>query len=200
MLALMAPVSGQQLENGLWTIDRIDMETVRLSGPDGASADFAMRFQVLRATKDPKPAKTKVAAVDYNGATSWVASVHDPASGIGGGDNKDWGDGFDPEVVTDPGRRTANLFSAAASKELRPANDKIGQNEIRYEFVSDASFAFSARLGFDAETGCPVLTTSLEAKDTGWFSVVYTGAPASAFADADEVWQPLVWQGRRFPS
>lgn len=196
----MAPASGQQLDNGRWKIDRIDGETVRLSGPDGAAADFAMRFRVFLATKDPKPAKTKVAGVDYNGATSWVASVPDPDSGIGRGTNKDWGDGFDPEVVTDPGRRTANLFSAAASKELRPVSDKIGQDEIRYEFESDPSFAFSARIGFDGETGCPVLTTTLESKGTAWFSVAYTGAPASMFADTDEVWQPLVWQGRRFPA
>ena len=200
MFAWMSPVAGQQLENGGWKIDRIDGEKVRLTGPDGASADFGMTFRVFLATKDPSPAKTKVAGVDYNGATSWVASVPDPNSGIGGGDNPDWGDGFDPDIVTDPGSRTANLFNAAASKEIRPASDTVEADGIRYQFAADPTFAFSARIGFDGETGVPTITTTLESTGTAWFSVAYLGAPASAFGATEQVWQPLVWQGRRFPA
>ncbi|MCH7226813.1 hypothetical protein [Haloferula sp. A504] len=196
----MAPAAGQPLTNGSWTIDRIDGETVRLTGPDGATADFGMTFRVFLATSDPKPAKTQVSGVDYNGGTSWVASVPDPDSGIGGGDNPDWGDGFDPDIVTNPGSRTANLFNAAASKEIRPTGDTVEADGIRYQFAADPTFAFSTRIAFDAETGVPTITTTLESTGTAWFSVAYLGAPASSFADTEQVWQPLVWQGRRFPS
>lgn len=181
-------------------MQRLDGEMVRLTGPDGASADFGMTFRVFLATSDPKPAKTKVAGVDYNGATSWVASVPDAESGIGAGDNPDWGDGFDPDVVTNPGTRTANLFNAAASKEIRPVSDTVEADGIRYRFAADPTFGFSARLAFDGETGVPTITTTLESTGTAWFSVVYLGAPASSFGDTEQVWQPLVWQGRRFPS
>jgi hypothetical protein len=199
-LAWAAPAAGQQLTNGQWTIYRIDGETVRLTGPDGATADFGMNFRIFLATSNPSPAKTKVAGVDYNGATSWVASVPDPDSGIGGGDNPDWGDGFDPDIVTNPGSRTANLFNAAASKLIRPVSDTVEADGIRYQFAADPSFAFAARLAFDGETGVPTVTTTLESKGTAWFSVAYLGAPASSFAATEQVWQPLIWQGRRFPS
>ncbi|MCX6876372.1 MAG: hypothetical protein NTW21_21565 [Verrucomicrobia bacterium] len=199
-LTWVAPTVGQQLTNGSWTINRIDGETVRLTGPDGASADFGMTFRIFLATSDPSPAKTKVAGVDYNGGTSWIASVPDPDSGIGGGDNPGWGDGFDPDVVTNPGSRTANLFNAAASKEIRPAGDTVEPEGITYQFAADPTFAFSARIALDGETGVPTITTTLESTGTAWFSVAYLGAPASSFAETEQVWQPLVWQGRRFPS
>lgn len=199
-LAWATPVAAQQLTNGEWTIDRVDGETVQLTGPDGASAEFGMTFRVFLATSDPNPSKTQVSGVNYNGGTSWVATVPDPDSGISGGDNPDWGDGFDPDVVTNPGNRTANLFNAAASKEIRPVSDTVEADGIRYQFAVDPTFTFSARIAFDGETGVPVVTTTLESAGTAWFSVAYLGAPASAFVETEQIWQPLVWQGRRFPS
>lgn len=127
-------------------------------------------------------------------------SVPDPDSGISGGTNPDWGDGFDPDIVTNPGSRTANLFNAAASKEIRPLGDTVEADGIRYQFAADPTFVFSARLAFDRETGVPVITTTLESTGTAWFPAVYLGAPTSSFVDTEQVWQPLVWQGRRFPS
>lgn len=199
-MAWALPAAGQQLSNGRWTIQRLDDKSVRLTGPDGASADFGMKFRIFLATRNPKPAKTMVAGVDYNGATSWVASVPDPNSGIGAGDNPDWGDGFDPTIVTDRGSRTANLFNAAASKEILPVKDMVEADAISYQFAPDPSFQFEVRLAFDGESGVPTMTTTLKSKGTAWFSVAYLGAPACAFAEAEQVWQPLVWQGRRFPS
>lgn len=199
-VALATPSIAQQLTNGPWTITRLDGDSVRLTGPDGASANFDMIFRIFLATSDPKPAKTLVSGVNYNGGTSWVASVPDPNSGISGGTNEDWGDGFDPEVVTQPGSRTANLFHAAASKEILPVGDLVDADGITYQFAVDPTFAFSARIAFDGELGAPVITTTLQSTGTAWFSVTYLGAPASAFTDTEQVWQPLVWQGRRFPS
>lgn len=72
-LAWLAPASGQQLTNGEWTINRLDRETVRLTGPNGAAADFGMTFRIFLATSNSSPAKTQVSGVNYNGATSWVA-------------------------------------------------------------------------------------------------------------------------------
>lgn len=200
MLVSMAPAEVRHSADGRWTMERVDGETVRISGPDGASADFGMRFRVFVATRDPSPAKTRVSGVDYNGATSWAAPVRDPDNGIGGGGNPDWGDGFDPDIVTSQHNRTANLFKAAPSKEIRPVSDAVEADGISHRFAADPAFKFSSRIGFDGETGLPVVTTTLEATGTAWFSVAYVGAPASAFADTEQVWQPLVWQGRRFPS
>lgn len=199
-VALVTPSTAQQLSNGQWTITRIDGDTVGITGPDGASANFDMIFRIFLATSDPKPAKTLVSGVNYNGGTSWVASLPDPDSGISGGTNENWGDGFDPDVVTQPGSRTANLFRAAASKAVLPVGDLVDADGITYQFAADPTFAFSARIAFDEDLGAPVITTSLQSTGTAWFSVIYLGAPASAFADTEQVWQPLVWQGRRFPA
>lgn len=150
----------------------VDIDTVRLTGPDGASAEFDIWFRVFLATNAPKPAKTKVSGVNYMGATSWVSPVPDSNSGIGNSENKDFGDGFDPTVVTSPGKRTANLFAAAASQEIQPIGDRVGKDEITHQFNANPAFAFSARLGLDPETGVPVLTTHLKAGVKAYYSVV----------------------------
>lgn len=157
-LVLAAPASGQQLTNGQWTVNRIDDETVRLTGLDGASADFGMTFHLFPATSDPSPAKTQVSGVNYNGGTFWIASVPDPDSGISGGTHVDWGDGFDPDVMTNPGSRTANPFNAAASKELRPVSDTVDADGTGYQSAADPTFAFSARIASDGETGVPLFS------------------------------------------
>ena len=36
-------------------------------------------------------------------------------------------------------------------------------------------------------------------KSDGYYSVGFTGAPAISFASVEWVWQPLIWQGKRFP-
>ncbi|MDT8390066.1 MAG: hypothetical protein RRC34_06115 [Lentisphaeria bacterium] len=191
---------GQTLTNDHWSIERLDVDTVRLTGPDGASAEFDIVFRVFLATRDPKPAKTEVAGTNYKGATSWISSVPDANSGIGNGDNQDQGDGFDPTVVTSPGKRTANLFAAAVSQEIRPIADNVETDGIVYQFGKDSAFVFSAKLGFDAETKIPLLTTTLTAATDACYSVAYTGAPATPFADTEQIWQPLIWQERRFPA
>ena len=199
LLCLALTAAGQSLTNGQWAIERIGGETVKITGPDKASADFGMVFRVFLSTANPKPAKAEVTGVNYIGATSWVASKPDPNSGIADRDNKDWGDGFDPEIVSKPGSRTANLFSAAASKLIRPVAYKVEGKEIIYEYADDPSFTFAARIGFDPESGVPVVTTTLESRGSAYYSLAYVGAPALAFAKVDQIWQPLVWQGRRFP-
>lgn len=198
-LALAATASGQSINNGKWAIERIDGEKVKITGPDEASADFGMVFRVFLSTKDPKPAKAEVAVVRYVGATSWVASKPDPNSGISDRENKDWGDGFDPEIVSKPGTRTANLFSAAASKVIRPVGYEVKGKEIIYRYAEDPSFGFAARVGFDPGSGVPVVTATLESRGNAYYSLAYVGAPAIPFAKADQIWQPLIWQGRRFP-
>ena len=199
-LALAATVHAQSFHNGKWAMERIDGESVKITGPDKASAEFKMVFRVLMSTKDPKPAKAQVAGVKYVGGTSWVASKPDPNSGISTRDNKDQGDGFDPEIVAKSGSRTANLFSAAPSKVIRPVSAKVEGKEIVYQYAADPSFHFAARIGFDPGSGVPVITTFLKAGGAGYYSLAYVGAPALDFARTEQIWQPLVWQGRRFPS
>lgn len=199
-LALTAIASSQSITNGKWTVERIDGRTVKITAPDRATADFAMDFRVFLSTKDPKPAKTQVTDVQYVGATSWVASVPDPNSGIANAENKDFGDGFDPEIVTKSGSRTANLFSSAASKEISPVSDRVAGKEIIYEYATDPSFGFTARIGFDPASGMPVVTTNLKATGPAYYSLAYVGAPSVPFEKVEQLWQPLVWEGRRFPT
>src|SRR5690606_42007117 len=40
----------------------------------------------------------------------------------------------------------------------------------------------------------------LTARKAGWYSAGYTGAPETRSSELNELWQPLIWQERRFPS
>lgn len=44
-----------------------------------------------------------------------------------------------------------------------------------------------------------MLTFTLTPRIEAWFSVGYTGAPVHRLDDLAEVWQPFLWQEKRFP-
>src|SRR5690606_37792831 len=56
----------------------------------------------------------------------------------------------------------------------------------------------TARVELSKE-GPPALTFHFVAKQSGTYSIGYAGAPAVESSDVSEIWQPLVWQGKRVP-
>ncbi|MFZ3485083.1 hypothetical protein [Sphingomonas sp. 3-13AW] len=162
---------------------------------------FSLDFLVLHSTADPELA-TRAAGIPnvvYNVET-WKA--FDPAKADLAKTKRDvssQGDGFDDRILDAKAeRRSANYFNSGEQVRLSPVRVTRAGNILRAEYPADPRFALTAEVDL-AGKPYPLVRWTLKAKTAGHFSVGYVGAPKVAAADADEIWQPLVWQERRMP-
>jgi hypothetical protein len=165
--------------------------------------EMAMRFGVFFSPMDPKmEMRGGAAGIRYN-VVSWynkdlketsetVRKIDDSAS---------VGDGFDPEILRgSTSFRTSDLFKAAPHVAITANTVRQEAGRWIYTFPENPGFTLRAELSLPEAGAPPVLRYELVPKMDGYFSVGYLGAPAHTLDDVDEIWQPLVWQEKRFPS
>lgn len=97
------------------------------------------------------------------------------------------------------GGRTWDLFEAAEVTTVTARKAAPGSGKVRWSFADDPRFRLEAELSLPAGAGEPVISFTFTPRQEGWYSVGYTGAPESAAAELDEIWQPWIWQEKRFP-
>lgn len=161
-----------------------------------------MRFGVFFSPTDPKmELRGGAAGVRYN-VVSWFNEALDEKSETVRKieDSASVGDGFDPRILQgSTSFRTSDLFHAAAHVSLSASAVRKEGDRWIYTFPENPGFTLRAELSLPDASAPPVLRYELTPKTDGYFSVGYLGAPAHALDDVDEIWQPLVWQEKRFP-
>ncbi|MBI4627008.1 MAG: hypothetical protein HY736_27770 [Verrucomicrobia bacterium] len=172
---------------------------------DGAIARFAPAFVVLAAREDPNlemrwgqfpEAEMKLSDTGsiYNVLT-WGRKTTDATPAT-----QHVEDGFDPTVDRGYGRgRTANLFAAGRLTTLRANASRVERGKIVWTFPADAAATVQAELDLPSDGTAPRLRMKATAKADGWYSFGYAGAPECPPAAAEELWQPLIYNERRFP-
>ena len=96
--------------------------------------------------------------------------------------------------------RTFSLFnvgeriSECALPEPSPTGTKI-----RFTYPEHALFALEAEVSIDSASNYPMLSCTLRPKADGWYSVRLHRLKAADTAHVTELWQPMIWQERRFP-
>lgn len=109
-------------------------------------------------------------------------------------------DGFDSRTDLHGGSgRTFDAYRAAPGVTLRATGAALAGNRIAWTFPDQERFSLSAWLSVPDGASEPLLEFSFEPKASGWFSVAYTGAPSCDPGEAEDIWQPMVWQEKRFP-
>jgi hypothetical protein len=92
-----------------------------------------------------------------------------------------------------------DLFQADAERDtLRADSASIVNGAVRWHFPDRPSGKLEAELTL-AAAGDPSIQFRFTPKSNGWYSIGFTGAPAVAPAKVEWLWQPLIWQERRFP-
>jgi hypothetical protein len=91
-------------------------------------------------------------------------------------------------------------YEAAKVIRVRAGSYKMDGNGIVWLFPPDSLFQLSATVELEQGTGEPKISFSFSPRKEGWFSVGYAGAPEINPEKAESIWQPLVWQERRFPA
>lgn len=178
--------------------------TITVVTRDGGTAAFAPVVAVLATTGNPnlemrwgqfpEPAmKLSDTGSIYNVLT-WGSK------GPGAAAQTHVEDGFDPTVDRGYGRgRTANLFAAGRLTTLRAPTGQITGNRVRWSFPANPVADVWAEIDLPPDGTAARLRLGATVKADGWYSFGYLGAPSAAPAEVDEVWQPLIYNERRFP-
>jgi hypothetical protein len=168
---------------------------------------FNMRFAVARVENDPKPAPRPMAEegnpVRYNVVT-WEAAqaaAADSKAGIGKiEDERMAGDGFDPRILRgSTAGRTPDLFAAAPFDILVADSTAVSQGKWTFTFPATAAGALQAALHLPEGSGEPVIDFSWKPAVGGYYTVGFIGAPAYELSAVDGIFQPLIFQEKRFP-
>jgi hypothetical protein len=137
--------------------------------------------------------------MNYNVA-SWIASRGSAGGGLRNEDTSvTAGDGHDERILKgDTRQRTADYLSSSASVEMIATHATIEGEVVEWHFEPNKFGNLSAKVQL-SDKPWPTLVTHFTASETGFYSLGYAGAPESSTTRVEEIWQPLVWHGRRFP-
>lgn len=91
-------------------------------------------------------------------------------------------------------------ISSLGSKDLIAQSYQIKNNQLAFSFPDQKEAGVSLVVKFVTGEQAPVFELSLQAHQTGEFSLGFTGMPPVDSADIDFVYQPLTWTWKRFPS
>ena len=200
---LVPAISAQVLKNDRYSVEPAGEGAVRISTRDAGAWVLRADWAVLVAASDPSPAMRpgNIPRVPYNVVT-WRAPAAGPAAlRMEKHSPAQAGDGFDDRILKgETQQRTADVFAAAAVVRVSANRMTRAGNSIRFSHPAQEAFELTAEVRLPAGDAEPVLSFTLTPKKQAWFSVGYVGAPAHALSDLAEVWQPFIWQEKRFPT
>jgi len=165
------------LENESYQVRLLDDASLEVT-PKGATAvraqKFAPRFTVMHRDDDPALRNTLDQSVMFK-VPMWK-SVRD-------------------------GKDTSNFYEAANAVVVTATRGEVKDGKIVWTFAPQhAEFGLEAEVILPTGRGEPRITFRFTPRQGNYYSVGYTGAPETPVSEIASVWQPLVWQERRFPS
>ncbi len=162
---------------------------------EAKKSDFAPNFTVIYSPTDPKLAAKPagIAHVPYN-----VAVWHsiDSTNTLQHTQRKKdhFGDGFDDQILSiSQDMLTPEVAAAGQVYELKARCVRRGKGCEIWVFAPCEVGQLSAERRDDE------LKWKFIPSKKGFYSIAYTGAPSCNIDEADEIWQPLIWQELRVP-
>jgi len=194
------------LSNAAYCVSLKDGGAVELSSKQGGGTwVFKPDFIVLQGSKDPK-INLRPAGVEPNipyNILSWESDAV-PASALlkkTAGSTDFVGDGFDDSILkAKTAGRTADAFYGAPNEAVKLKSAKLEDGAIKFAFEESENFSLSAILTVPDGSEAPVLAFEFTPKKNAYYSVAYVGAPAYKAAAVEGIWQPFIWQEKRFPA
>lgn len=181
------------------SIKLIDNELIITN--DGDRQIFSFDFTVMYRNSDPQMAlkPSSIKNVKYNIPT-WLAIEENLADlQVVKRNETQSGDGFDDRILNASNEARSNNYFASAEVFNVSSKRVVQQDQfLLIEFTDHELFHLSAKVDLSASP-YPSLEFEIKPKKAGYFSVGYNGAPSITLKEADEIWQPLIWQEKRFP-
>lgn len=167
----------------------------------GVKQTFSGDFYIYFSETDPKMAlrPSKIEGVQYNVIT-WEGNFSSNETQQVERKNEQTGDGFDDSILEgDIKQRTADIFALQEKVLVEPISINKTKGKIEFQYEENEKFIFTATINFDSEYGYPQLEYTIIPKMKGYYSVIYSGAPQFDVEKVEEIWQPMIWQEKRFP-
>lgn len=197
--------AGTVLTNSVYQVALADGGAVLVSTTGATARKFLPQFTVLASGVDPK---LDLRWGDWGGSKqgpsynvlSWSvgSSVGNPRSEPARKEHV--ADGFNPKTDRVAAKeQVQDLFAAAPVTVVLADKAEVKGGRIQWHFPDNPDFSLGATLEIPSGSGEPRLTFQFNPKVGKWFSVGYTGAPEIDPATMAGMWQPLIWQEKRFP-
>lgn len=166
-----------------------------------AAYEFTLDFKLIYAENDPQMQLKNLSEINYF-APTWEASAipsvkiykERKKSASRGGDGID--DSLDGKLTAG---RTGDIFYSGTVVEFVNESVKKQNDTIFVKAIADGYGKLSTKI-YQDDKSLPTISYTFEPQKPGFYSVVYTGSPEFKYADVKEVWQPMVWQQKRFPA
>ncbi len=94
---------------------------------------------------------------------------------------------------------TADFYEAAAPTAVTALTGKLIGNKVQWNFPANNEYSLSATVSLISAVNEPVIEYHFVPKIAAYYSIGYTGMPEISPESADAIWQPWVWQEKRFP-
>ncbi len=197
ILLLLILVSCESKNNGNISINDNCISITSL----GTVYNFTSEFTIIYTASNPNIAarQADIPEVSYNVVT-WESykGIQGDLKEVKRNANQG-GDGFDDRILdATTKKRTPVIFNAGENIVIKANSLKQVGDTIHLTFPENEKFSLKAFVDVLAKP-FPKLSYSFTPKIKGYFSVGYTGAPAFKIEKAEEIWQPLIWQEKRFP-
>lgn len=165
------------------TLNRDASVTVSLVGSPNRSYRIEPRFVVMQRTDNPKLSYQDGRKFDNELGTLKLVGWTKPNSSD----------------------LTLDFYQAAQPVTLRAQSARQMGDEIVWAFPAHPLGQLTASLtlprsGVPAGASEPIVRYQLTPKTAGYYSVGFAGMPELVPAQADAIWQPWVWQEKRFPT
>ncbi len=94
--------------------------------------------------------------------------------------------------------QVADFFRAGTVQHIIASAIEAGNDLLKLSFKEMPGFSLTATISF-AKTGQPAVSYQFIAKQEGYYTIGFTGMPEYEARQLTALWQPPVWQEKRFP-
>lgn len=170
----------QHIKNDFYDITVLNNAAVAVKHlPSGKVIKLTPKFTVMERVDDPK--------INFSGAASKFMKQE-----IGAVRVPHW---TDPADVKTP---VADFFKAASPMEVTAQSASVDDGTVKWNFAETGDFTLAATISL--KNGAePMISFEFVPKKTAWYSIGFTGMPEVTSKQFSAVWQPPVWQEKRFP-
>ena len=109
------------------------------------------------------------------------------------------GDGIDEDLQKKSAfRLTGDYFHSGRNIQFGKVSSGMDGDTLKLTMQAEDYGKLDVSV-YDDGSAYPAVSYRFTAGKDGFYSIIYTGAPSCTIESAAEVWQPMVWQQKRFP-